>query len=194
LKIGGFGRLRYGISKQGHRLSLTLSEFFFERLNIQMTSVLRFLKQRPSDTQYFLSLLTNPSLQVFYGDAAASTNTYVSGAAAGFFSTSTASILSDVSNANITTIFRDMGVTIVSSMRTFRRVQLITLDGGNTSTNTAWSSQGSSTAGVWQGTTSTYGVTGSQVVGSTADSSFGVFYYETGASGLGIAQGLVRYG
>lgn len=159
-----------------------------------MTSVLRFLKQRPSDTQYFLSLLTNPSLQVFYGDAAASTNTYVSGAAAGFFSTSTASILSDVSNANITTIFRDMGVTIVSSMRTFRRVQLITLDGGNTSTNTAWSSQGSSTAGVWQGTTSTYGVTGSQVVGSTADSSFGVFYYETGASGLGIAQGLVRYG
>jgi hypothetical protein len=157
-----------------------------------MTSVLRFLKQRPSETQYFISLVANPTLNVFFPDAAASTNTYVSGAAAGFFSSSSATMLSDLSNS-FTSIFRDMGVSIVSSMRTFRRVQLLTLD-NNSNSNKEWSSQGTTNAGVWQGTTSTEGVTGGIPATGNADTAFNVFYFETGANGLGIAQGLVRYG
>jgi hypothetical protein len=167
-----------------------------------MTSVLRFLKQRPSDTQYFISLRASPVLSVFYADAAASTNTYVSGAAAGFFSSSTVTVTaigsSDVSAQGI---FRDMGVTVVSSMRTFRRVQLLILDGGISSTNNEWSAQGPTPqnggtpgSGVWSGTTTTEGVYGSIPASGTADSAFNVFYFETGANGLGLAQGLIRYG
>ena len=169
-----------------------------------MTSVLRFLKQRPSDTQYFMSLSEKANLSVYYPDAAASTNTYVSGAAAGFFSTSTVIARSPAavdSSANQTLLFRDMGKTIVSSMRTFRRVQLLTLDGGISSTNTEWSAQGNTPQnagtpgpGVWSGPTSTEGVYGSIPASGTADSAFNVFYFETGANGLGLAQGLIRYG
>jgi hypothetical protein len=166
-----------------------------------MTSVLRFLKQRPSDTQYFISLRASPTLNVFYADAAASTNTYVSGAAAGFFSSSTVTVTAiGTSDVSAQGIFRDMGVTIVSSMRTFRRVQLLVLDGGISSTNTSWSAQGAAQnagtpgSGVWSGTTTTEGVYGSIPASGTADSAFNVFYFETGANGLGIAQGLIRYG
>ena len=167
-----------------------------------MTSVLRFLKQRPSDSQYFISLVASPVLSVFYGDAATSTNTYVSGAANGFFSSSTVTMGSDLSYNNLQ-IFRDMGVTIVSSMRTFRRVQLLTLDGGQSSTNNEWSAQATSSqqatpgvpgGGVWRGTTSTEGVYGGIPPSGTADSGFNVFYFETGANGLGIQQSLIRYG
>ena len=168
-----------------------------------MTSVLRFLKQRPSDSQYFISLVASPVLSVFYADAAASTNTYVSGAAAGFFSSSTVNMSSDLSWNNLQ-IFRDMGVTVVSSMRTFRRVQLLILDGGqNSTTSYAWSAQAASTqqatpgvpgGGVWSGPTSTEGVFGNIPASGTADSAFNVFYFETGANGLGIQQSLIRYG
>lgn len=168
-----------------------------------MTSVLRFLKQRPSDTQYFMSLSEQQNLSVYYPDAAASTNTYVSGAAAGFFSTSTVTARSPAaldSSANQTLLFRDMGVTIVSSMRTFRRVQLLILDGGVSTTNTAWSAQGAAQnpgipgSGVWSGPSSTEGVNGTVPASGNADSAFSVFYFETGANGLGLAQGLIRYG
>jgi len=169
-----------------------------------MTSVLRFLKQRPSDSQYFISLSATPTLSIFFPDAAASTNTYVSGAAAGYFSSSTVAVTaigsSDISGQGI---FRDMGVTIVSSMRTFRRVQLLVLDGGvaGGATGSAWSAQGAAQNpgvvgnGVFVQGGSTEGTVGSVATGNPgADSSFGVFYFETGANGLGIAQGLIRYG
>uniref|UniRef100_A0A6C0DF18 Uncharacterized protein n=1 Tax=viral metagenome TaxID=1070528 RepID=A0A6C0DF18_9ZZZZ len=174
-----------------------------------MTSVLRFLKQRPSDSQYFISLSAVQGLNIFNQDANSSTQTYVSGAAAGNFTLSTVVARSSAvldSSSNTTLLFRDMGVTIVSSMRTFRRVQLLTLDNGantpavgggaaNNGLGIPWSSQGTSTAGVFVQGGSTEGVTGSQVsAGSTADSSFGVFYFETGANGIGLAQGLIRYG
>jgi hypothetical protein len=165
-----------------------------------MTSVLRFIKQRPSESQYFISLLANPTLSVFVADAQNPTQTYVSGAAAGFFSSSVATTASDVSNAAINVLFRDMGVTIVSSLRTFRRVQLLNLDLGQAAPGpnfqgVEWSSQGGTGAGVFQQGASTEGVTGTQVVASSnADSSFNVFYFETGANGLGVAQGLIRYG
>ena len=161
-----------------------------------MSSVLRFLKQTPADTQYFIAISANPVLSLWFPDAAASTTSYVSGAAAGYFSTSSVTVTAGTSGSTLT-IFRDMGATIVSSGRTFRRIQLLTLDQGLNNTNSSWTSQGTAasptTQGVWQ--PSVEGVNGNAGPNSgSPDSAFSVFYFETGARGLGIAQGLVRYG
>jgi len=157
-----------------------------------MSSVLRFLKQTPVDTQYFISLTATQNLSLFFPDAAASTTSYVSGAAAGYFSTSSVTVTAGTSGSTLT-IFRDMGATIVSSGRTFRRIQLLNLDGGVSTSPASWSSQGTSNAGVWQ--PSVEGVNGNAGPNSgSPDSAFSVFYFETGARGLGIAQGLIRYG
>jgi len=158
-----------------------------------MSSVLRFLKQTPVDSQYFISIAASQTLNLWFPDAAASTTSYVSGAAAGYFSTSTVTVTA--LGQSTLSIFRDMGATIVSSGRTFRRIQLLSLDGGVSTTNAGWSSQGASpsSAGVWQ--PSVEGVNGNAGPNSgSPDSAFSVFYFETGARGLGIAQGLVRYG
>ena len=164
-----------------------------------MSSVLRFLKQIPADSQYFIAISANPLLSCFVADAAASTTSYVSGAAAGYFFTSTATVsaLGTTSQQSTLSLFRDMGTTIVSSGRTFRRVQLLVLDQGLNSNNSGWSSQGTAynaanSQGVWQ--PSVGGVNGIPSTNSSTDSSFSVFYFETGAGGLGIAQGLIRYG
>ena len=161
-----------------------------------MSSVLRFLKQRPSDSQYFISLSTPVTLSLFNPDAAASTTSYVSGAAAGSFTQSNVAINVNTAGTNSSlSIFRDMGTTIVSSGRTFRRVQLLAVDINGSS---GWTSSNSS-AGVWSPTGLT-GVGGGGVAGNAGpnsgspDSAFNVFYFETGAMGLGIAQGLIRYG
>jgi len=161
-----------------------------------MSSVLRFLKQRPSDSQYFISLATSVNLNLFNPDAAASTTSYVSGAAAGSFTQSNVTVANGNSSAvSSVSIFRDMGTTIVSSGRTFRRVQLLNLDINGSS---GWTSSNSN-AGVWSPTGLT-GVGGGGVNGNAGpssgspDSAFSVFYFETGAMGLGIAQGLIRYG
>lgn len=155
-----------------------------------MTSVLRFIKQRPADTQYFMSLHDTQDLSIFVADAQNPTLSYVSGAAAGQFVQSTVTCRNPVDfSGNQTLLFRDMGVTIVSSLRTFRRVQLLTLSGTSTG---EWAG---SPSGVFQQGASTEGVVGTQVsAGSLADSSFNVFYFETGANGIGLAQGLIRYG
>ena len=161
-----------------------------------MSSVLRFLKQRPSDTQYFIALVSPITLSLFNPDAAASTTSYVSGAAAGSFTQSNVAINVNTAGTNSSlSIFRDMGTTIVSSGRTFRRVQLLAVDVNGSS---GWTSSNSS-AGVWSPTGLT-GVGGGGVAGNAGpnsgspDSAFNVFYFETGAMGLGIAQGLIRYG
>ena len=161
-----------------------------------MSSVLRFLKQRPSDTQYFIALVSPITLSLFNPDAAASTTSYVSGAAAGSFTQSNVAINVNTAGTNSSlSIFRDMGTTIVSSGRTFRRVQLLAVDINGSS---GWTSSNSS-AGVWSPTGLT-GVGGGGVAGNAGpnsgspDSAFNVFYFETGAMGLGIAQGLIRYG
>jgi hypothetical protein len=160
-----------------------------------MSSVLRFLKQVPADTQYFISLLPQQNLNVWNPDAAASTTSYVSGAAAGYFTGSNVptiqvfdSSAADASGLSGLVIFRDMGHTIISSGRTFRRVQAL-LDDGNGATG--WSSS-NTTAGVWRAGNN--GVFGTANTANTQDTSFGVFYFETGARGLGAAQGLIRYG
>ena len=158
-----------------------------------MSSVLRFLKQTPVDSQYFISLNTAPVLNLWIADAAASTTSYVSGAAAGYFSTSTVTLATAGTATSTLSLFRDMGATIVSSGRTFRRVQLLSLDTGVSTTNSGWSSQGLTTAGVWQ--PSVEGVNGNAGPNSgIPDSAFSVFYFETGARGLGLAAGLIRYG
>ena len=157
-----------------------------------MSSVLARTKQIPTDSQYFVSLRCGLlNLQYFTPDAAASTTSYVSGAAAGNFTTSNvpAGTAFDTSN-NTFQLFRDMGLTVVSSGRTFRGIQLLLLDAsGGVPGSSGWTA--TTGAGVWK--PSNGGVVG---VASTtsAESSFGNFYFETGAGGLGLAQGLVRYG
>jgi hypothetical protein len=165
-----------------------------------MSSISRFLKQIPSDTQYFIPLNTSNrvNLLLFNADANASTTSYVSGAAAGNFTASNipaGTVFYDASGT--ITLFRDMGKTIVSSGRTFRRVQLLRLDAATASINTGggqsgWTSSNLGTPGVWQA--GNEGVAGSPSASTLIDSDFNNFYFETGARGLGVAQGLIRYG
>jgi hypothetical protein len=164
-----------------------------------MSSVLARTKQIPIDSQYFVSLVgAGPiALQIFLPDAAASTTSYVSGAAAGRFSQSNITLLAFDGSGGNTQLFRDMGKDVVSSGRTFRAVQLLTLDGTrNDATHpgggTGWTSTTGGTPGVWKPSNEGVSGSGTGVAGTTSD--FGVFYFETGARGLGIAQGLVRYG
>ena len=167
-----------------------------------MSSVTRFLKQIPTDGQYFVPVSLDASnilLNVFTQDATSSTTSYVSGAAAGSFTTSNARLVSsqDPNSTDLSGslfIFRDMGKTIISSSRTFRRVQLLQLNGvlSNGSMNGGWTSSNSGTAGNWA--PNNEGVSGSPSTSLQIDSDFGCFYFETGARGLGIAQGLIRYG
>ena len=81
-----------------------------------------------------------------------------------------------------------MGITILSSARTFRGVQLLTVDRNGSS---GWTTSNSNVSGVWKA--SAEGITGAPST-TAADNGFSVVYFETGARGLGIAQGLVRYG
>ena len=182
---------------------LCFSPIFFLTPEYKMSSISAQFKQIPVDSQYFVSLRNTGSLvlNVFTEDAAAGTTSYVSGAAQGSFSTSNTGSLDafDASgNAAPTVLFRDMGVTILSSGRTFRAVQLLKLDatassgaGALLAGSSGWTSS-NATAGVWK--PSNEGVVGTVATNSLAQSSFGVFYFETGARGLGLAQGLVRYG
>jgi len=150
-----------------------------------MSSVSRFLKQIPNDNQYFIPITSGSlNLNVFNADAVSSTATSVSGAAAGNFTTSNITPATLDASGTLS-LFRDMGKTLISSGRTFRRVQYLVLN-----TN-GWTSS-NATAGTWQA--SNEGVIGKLSTQVLQDSSFGVFYFETGARGLGLAQGLVRYG
>jgi len=161
-----------------------------------MSSVARFLKQIPSDSQYFIAINPSAQLNLYYftANATSATTSYVSGAAAGNFTASNIPAANLGMDASGTlNIFRDMGKTILSSGRTFRRIQLLKLD-GNLATGVgglAWTSS-NTTAGVWQPTSE--GVAGNRAPSSLIDTGFQNFYFETGARGLGIAQGLVRYG
>jgi len=165
-----------------------------------MSSIQAYFKQIPSDSQYFVSLRQDVSLNlsVFNEDAAAGTTSYVSGAAAGNFTTSNTGALNgfDQSGAAPLVLFRDMGITIVSSGRTFRAVQLLRQDAAATTFagagSSGWTSSTSGTPGVWK--PSNEGVVGTVSTNALQASSFGVFYFESGARGLGLAQGLVRYG
>ena len=163
-----------------------------------MSSILASLKQRPADSQYFTPLSGTSLLQlnVFTPNTNNSTTTYVSGAAAGFFTASNitaAELAKDSSGAAGqypgVPLFRDMGITIVSSARTFRAVQLLQTDGLAAG---GWTSTTSGTPGVWKA--SVEGILGVPATTSPAPTGLGVYYFETGARGLGIAQGLVRYG
>ena len=167
-----------------------------------MSSISAYFKQIPSDGQYFVSLRQDVSLNlnVFNEDAAAGTTSYVSGAAQGSFTQSNTGPINgfDASgNAAPLVLFRDMGVTILSSGRTFRAVQLLRQDCTNAVTqagagSSGWTSSNSGTPGVWK--PSNEGIAGTVAPNSLAQSSFNVFYFESGTRGLGLAQGLVRYG
>ena len=157
-----------------------------------MSSILSSLKQRPSDVQYFTPLSGSAALtiNVFTPDTATSTTPYVSGAAAGQFTSSniSAGVMAAAATSTGIPLFRDLGITLVSSQRTFRGVQLLTSDGNGA---TGWTSSTGGTPGVWKA--SAEGIRGSPSVTAIANG-FSVVYFETGANGLGIAQGLVRYG
>jgi len=155
----------------------------------RMSSVNRFLKQIPLDSQYFIPInsTSDLALNLFHSDPT-SINTYVSGAAAGYFTNSniSASVFALDSSGTLA-VFRDMGKTIVSSGRTFRRVQLLSLDRNGIS---GWTT--TATPGTWK--SGPEGVSGTRSTNILIDSDFCNFYFETGARGLGIAQGLIRYG
>lgn len=143
-----------------------------------MSSVTRFLKQIPTDTPYFIlsQTLTAVGLQIWQPDSNASISNYASGRAAGSFAASTTAVTAG------TSIWRDMGKTIVSSGRTFRRIQLLTESGAGA---TEFASGGFAP--------NNEGVTGT-ATSANNDSSFGVFYFETGAYGQGLYQPFARYG
>jgi hypothetical protein len=154
-----------------------------------MSSISSYLKQTPQPGSYFISPqgATALNLNKLINDTAASTTSYVSGAFAGYFTTSNTGVLaSDLSSGGVTVI-RDMGITQVSSGRTFRAVQLMVADNNGSS---GWTSVTSGTPGVWQA--GVEGVRGAPLNSSTA-ADFDVLYMETGARGLGLAQGLLRY-
>lgn len=146
-----------------------------------MSSVTRFLKQIPSDTPYFIHLPTYAAggaitnMNIWVPDANASIQSYASGYAAGQFSTTSYTALS----AN--QLFRDMGKTIVSAGRTFRRIQALQLDGTGAEYNPSFAPTNE-------------GVIGGPVSGAGADSSFNCFYFEAGHNGLGLAAPFIRYG
>lgn len=148
-----------------------------------MSSVTRFLKQIPTDTPYFILSQTQTAvaLQIWQPDGNASITSYASGQAAGRFSASTAAVTAG------TSLWRDMGKTVVSAGRTFRRIQLLVESGVN-----------AAPLGSGEWTTNAFvpgneGVVGSASTGSD-DSSFGVFYFETGRFGQGLYQPFFRYG
>lgn len=143
-----------------------------------MSSVTRFLKQIPTDTPYFILSQTQTAvaLQIWQPDGNASITSYASGQAAGKFTASTAAVTAG------TSLWRDMGKTVVSSGRTFRRIQLLVESGAGA---TEWQT------GAF--VPNNEGVVGSPSTGSD-DSSFGVFYFETGRFGQGLYQPFVRYG
>jgi hypothetical protein len=155
-----------------------------------MSSIQALFKQIPTEGQYFISLTgaTGLNLNKFVEDPLASTTSYVSGALNGTFVTSNTGPLVATGAGGTTTIFRDMGITLVSSSRTFRAVQLLNTD---PSAGTGWTSTTPGVAGVWKA--STEGVGGAPLNSNTL-ADFNVLYFETGARGLGIAQGLIRYG
>jgi hypothetical protein len=142
-----------------------------------MSSVTRFLKQIPTDTPYFLlnSTATTVALSVWQPDANASINSYASGYAAGQFSASTATLSAGA------TLWRDMGKTVVSAGRTFRRIQMLIVDGNGAEFSAGFAPTNE-------------GVVGAAVTGSAADAGFNVFWFETGARGLGLYNNFIRYG
>jgi hypothetical protein len=142
-----------------------------------MSSVLRFSKQIPSDSQYFISLANNVTFQIWVPDSLAPLKTYQSGQVAGHFQPST---ITGILTTSTPTLFRDMGSVIVSSSRTFRRVQMLS-SGGNEYLNNTF-------------TPNNEGVIGTIAPSPIQDSSYRCYYFETGARGQGYATPLIRYG
>lgn len=142
-----------------------------------MTSNLRFSKQIPSDTPYFISLSNSVTFQLWVPDSMAPLMTYQSGQVAGHFAPST---ITGLTSGPSPVLFRDMGKTIVSSSRTFRRVQMLS-SGGNEYLNSQYSANNE-------------GVEGVIAAIPIEDSSYRCYYFETGARGQGYPTPLIRYG
>lgn len=148
-----------------------------------MSSVTRFLKQIPVDTPYF-TCASGTVFNIWNPDSNASVTPYVSGAAAGRFTLPAVNPLASGTSTGV--ILRDMGKTIVSSGRTFRRVQVLSEDGNG---GTGWTSTAAGTPGVWQP-----GVEGVALGVDTGDALYRCYYVEVGWRGLGLAQPITRYG
>jgi hypothetical protein len=146
-----------------------------------MSSVTRFLKQIPVDIPYF-TCASGTVFNIWVPNGNASVTPYVSGAAAGSFTTTTISApTSGTTSTN--TLLRDMGKTIVSSGRTFRRVQVLTED---LTGSTAWTAGPN---GVWQAS-----VEGVQLGSDAGDALYRCYYVEVGWRGVGTPQPVTRYG
>lgn len=140
-----------------------------------MTSLLSFRKQIPLDTPYFWAL-PGTQFNVFVpNNVSTNPNSMV-----GYFSTATVSVPGNFSSAT-TFLLRDMGRQIVSSGRTFRRVQQLTLSTTGGMTNTNWVANNE-------------GVTGS--FSTTDDNDFNSYYVEMAGTSVpfGVANPIFRYG
>jgi hypothetical protein len=140
-----------------------------------MTSLLSFKKQIPLDTPYFWAF-PGTQFNVFVPNNV-STNP---NAMVGSFSTATVSVANNFSSAT-TTLLRDMGRQIVSSGRTFRRVQTLSLSTTGGMSNTNWVANNE-------------GVTGGP--SSTDDNDFNCYYVEMAGTSVpfGVANPIFRYG
>ncbi|NBR60104.1 MAG: hypothetical protein EBT86_00370 [Actinobacteria bacterium] len=142
-----------------------------------MSSLLSFKKQIPLDTPYFWALPGTVG-NVFIPDGVSNNPNSMVGrfsvAGAGFTPNGNFSSAS-------TSLLRDMGRQIVSSGRTFRRVQVLTLSTIGGYTNSTWVSNNE-------------GVTGSP--SSTDDNDYNSYYVEMAGTSVpgGIANPIFRYG
>lgn len=140
-----------------------------------MTSLLSFRKQIPLDTPYFWAF-PGTQFNVFVpNNVGVNPNSMV-----GYFSVATVSTAANFSSAT-TALLRDMGRQIVSSGRTFRRVQQLYLTTPSGLSNTNW-------------VPSNEGVVGG--FSTTDDNDFNCYYVEMagGSAPVGVVNPIFRYG
>ncbi len=130
-----------------------------------MTSLQTSIKQIPSDGGYFITLAD--MVGKVYNDQKGATNEFTAAAFASLGSKSLSSISSQGA------VLRDMGKTVVSSLRTFRKVQVVQKNGV--------------TGGVIP---STFGVGGGPVTGEE----YLTGYIELGFEGYGTPAPVAQFG
>jgi hypothetical protein len=142
-----------------------------------MSSLLSFKKQIPLDTPYFWALSGTVG-NVFIPDGVSNNpNSTV-----GRFSVAGSSWFSNLNFSSVSSVLlRDMGRQVVSSGRTFRRVQALTLSTIGGYTNATWVSNNE-------------GVTG--VPSATDDNDYNSYYVEMAGTSVpgGLANPIFRYG
>lgn len=90
-----------------------------------MTSLLTSVKTTASDTEYYISVASMFNKVNAYNATSATFSTATWCAVGGQAAATATSFTSTLSTTTAGIIFKDMGKTIVSSLRTFRKVQVV---------------------------------------------------------------------